>query len=481
MQVTDTAVRVVPPRSRKWPSIASISIVAAIILSVAAVALVDGRTSAVRALGIGIGAALVWTTLDGLAPFGRRRARSAVSPQALGAVAIVLCVSWNVTGFGLEPIDAVAAVALAALASVLALATLRRTGFHPHAERVLVVGSGVVADALVAALEREGRSEVLGRIDDGPDPELIGDLDAFEAVAGHRGATAVIFAYSHAPDGRLAELAERCRELDLAVAVVPRLFEQFDRRLRTRQVAGMPLLIVDPLPYQAQLPVLARVLDVVAATVLLILSAPLWVVIGLLIFVEEPGAIFFCADRIGLGGRQFKMFKFRKMRLDATGPKLTVASDPRFTRIGRLLARTKFDELPQLLNVLRGEMGLVGPRPEDPSYVALFPDEFGEILRVRPGITGLSQIQYRDESALLVGNDFDELYRNELLPSKIGLDRYYARHRCLALDLRILVWTVVAVVAGARVDRNELTRAVRFEKLEAPVEVESENSDWAAA
>ena len=129
-----------------------------------------------------------------------------------------------------------------------------------------------------------------------------------------------------------------------------------------------------------------------------------------------------------------------------------------------MLTRTKLDELPQLVNVLRGEMALVGPRPEDPSYVAAYPAEFAAITRVRPGITGLSQIQYRDEAALLVGDDFETLYRTELLPKKIDLDRYYASHRCLALDLRILGWTVVAIVAGARVQRDELTRSVTFQR-----------------
>ena len=112
-------------------------------------------------------------------------------------------------------------------------------------------------------------------------------------------------------------------------------------------------------------------------------------------------------------------------------------------------------------------MSLVGPRPEDPSYVKLFSDEFTEILRVRPGISGLSQIQYRNESALLVGDDYDELYRNELLPRKITLDRYYAKHRCLALNLQILAWTAIAVLAGAQVDRHELTQEVRFEMRDA--------------
>jgi lipopolysaccharide/colanic/teichoic acid biosynthesis glycosyltransferase len=436
-------------------------------LSVAAVALVESPSHYLRAIALGVAAAVIWVMLDGLAPFSRRRARNAVSPQAFVALAIVLCVSWNVTGVGLDPVQAFAAGALATIAGGLTLAFARRAGPNRHNERVLVVGSGVVADALIAGLEREGRSEVVGRIDDGSDSSLLGDLDALESVASQQSVTAVMFAYSQVRDGRLAGLAARSRELGLAVAIVPRLFEQFDQRLRTQHVGGVPLMTVEPLPYQTQLPLVARVFDVITASVLLVLTAPIWLLISIAILIEGPGAIFYRAERVGLDGSRFKMFKFRKMRRDASGSKLTRLEDPRFTRIGSLLSRTKLDELPQLLNVLRGEMGLVGPRPEDPSYVALYPAEFAEIQRVRPGITGLSQIQYRDESALLVGDDYDELYRNDLLPRKITLDRYYAKRRCLALDLRILMWTLVAVVAGARVQRNELTGAIGFEMLES--------------
>jgi lipopolysaccharide/colanic/teichoic acid biosynthesis glycosyltransferase len=455
-------------RCASWRPLSVLPIVASTTLSVAAVAFVDKPSEPARAIALGVGAALIWLVLDGLAPFARRMARNAVSPQAFVAVATVLCVSWNITGVGLDPVQAVAAVALAALTGGFTVALARRAGFLPHAERVLVVGSGVVADALVAALEREARSEVVGRIDDGPDSTLLGDLDAFERVAADHEVTAVIFAYSYASDGHLAQLAARSRELGLAVAIVPRLFEQFDQRLRTRNVAGVPVMTVEPLAYQAHIPFLARMFDIIAAAALLVLTAPIWVIIAIAIFIEQPGAIFYRAERVGLGGRHFKMFKFRKMRRDASGSKLTLAGDPRFTRVGSMLARTKLDELPQLLNVLMGQMGLVGPRPEDPSYVALYPTEFAEIQLVRPGITGLSQIQYRDESALLVGDDYDELYRNALLPRKITLDRYYAKRRCLALDLRILMWTLVAVVAGASVNRNELTGAVGFEMLDAP-------------
>ncbi len=219
--------------------------------------------------------------------------------------------------------------------------------------------------------------------------------------------------------------------------------------------------------HRASARLVSRAFDVAIASVLLVLTAPVWILLSLAILVDEPGPVLYRARRVGHRGREFDMLKFRKMRRNAAGPRLTLADDGRFTRIGRMLARTKLDELPQLVNVLRGEMALVGPRPEDPSYVAAYPAEFAAITLVRPGITGLSQIQYRDEAALLVGDDFETLYRTEVLPQKIDLDRYYSSHRCLALDLRILVWTAVAIVAGAHVHADALARSVTFERTGA--------------
>jgi lipopolysaccharide/colanic/teichoic acid biosynthesis glycosyltransferase len=224
------------------------------------------------------------------------------------------------------------------------------------------------------------------------------------------------------------------------------------------------LLLSDPRAHARRTRILSRAFDIVGASMLFVVTAPLWLVLSLAIFLEEPGPVLYRGRRVGFGGREFDMLKFRKMPRDATGPRLTLADDERVSGLGRMLARTKLDELPQLINVLRGEMALVGPRPEDPAYVALYPAEFEAITRVRPGITGLSQIKYRNETALLVGDDFETLYRNELLPQKIELDRYYASRRCLALDLRILGWTAVAIVAGVRVRRDELTGSVIFER-----------------
>ena len=133
------------------------------------------------------------------------------------------------------------------------------------------------------------------------------------------------------------------------------------------------------------------------------------VAIAIAIVVDEPGPVLYRARRVGFHGREFDMYKFRKMRRDAAGPALTVAWDDRFTRIGRFLARSKMDELPQLLNVLRGEMALVGPRPEDASFVAAFPAEFEAITSVRPGITGLSQIHLPQRVGAARGRRFRDV------------------------------------------------------------------------
>ena len=420
-----------------------------------------------RALLLGLAATVVqWFIHDG-GPLGVRRT---ISPAAVGFVVVALSVGSDVAGFGLEPLHALVAVSIAG--GVMILTNGKRSGHF--ADRILVVGSGYAARALIVALESDARTEFIGQIDDSDEDGLLGGLDELASVAEDFGITTVIFAYSYASDARLAELAAHCRERDLVVGIVPRLFEEFDQRLCVRRSCGMPLLVVEPWRYQTRMPILTRVADVAAACVLLVATLPLSIVIATAIVAEERGPVLYRARRIGQHGEPFDMLKFRKMRRDAGGPNLTVADDARFTRVGGFLARTKLDELPQLINVLRGEMALVGPRPEDSFHVSLFRDEFSEILAIRPGITGLSQIQYRNESVLLVGDDFGDFYRNELLPRKIDLDRYYARRRSLWLDLRIVAWTFVAIVAGARIQRNELTAAVSFERCPAD-EIESES------
>jgi lipopolysaccharide/colanic/teichoic acid biosynthesis glycosyltransferase len=191
---------------------------------------------------------------------------------------------------------------------------------------------------------------------------------------------------------------------------------------------------------------LKRVLDVVVAVVVLMLTLPLLALAALAIVIESPGPVFYRSHRVGRRGRLLRMLKFRKMRRHASGLKLTMGDDPRLTRVGRVLTRTKLDELPQFWHVLRGEMSLIGPRPEDPGFVACRANEYDEILSVRPGITGFSQLAFAQESRILAPEDPVTHYVERILPQKCALDRLYVRDATFRTDLRILLWTLLAVV-----------------------------------
>jgi lipopolysaccharide/colanic/teichoic acid biosynthesis glycosyltransferase len=212
----------------------------------------------------------------------------------------------------------------------------------------------------------------------------------------------------------------------------------------------------------------ARVFDCVGAALLLILIAPLFALIGMAIKLDSPGPVFYRCRRVGRDGAVFAMLKFRKMAVDAAGPPLTLAGDARFTRIGRMLAAWKLDELPQLWNVLTGDMSLVGPRPEDPSFVDLRPLDYEEVLRVRPGITGLSQLAFVEEGRILDPLAFHEYYVQRLLPQKIEMDKLYARRRSLRLNLSILLWTVVAVAFRTDVAVNRTNGQLGVRRRPAP-------------
>jgi lipopolysaccharide/colanic/teichoic acid biosynthesis glycosyltransferase len=194
-----------------------------------------------------------------------------------------------------------------------------------------------------------------------------------------------------------------------------------------------------------------RTFDIAVSAAILLVTLPVILAISLVVRIESPGPVFYRARRVGRGGRPLQMLKFRKMHHNAKGAPLTMSEDDRFTRVGRLLAKTKLDELPQLWHVLNGEMSLIGPRPEDPSFVAERFDDYADILAVRPGVTGLSQIAFAEESAILSKDDPLEHYRTRIFPQKIRLDRMYAARPSLKMDLSILFWTCAAVLLRRQV------------------------------
>jgi lipopolysaccharide/colanic/teichoic acid biosynthesis glycosyltransferase len=213
------------------------------------------------------------------------------------------------------------------------------------------------------------------------------------------------------------------------------------------RVSDAPLPpIVEPLrvaPFDAAA---KRALDIVASLFMLIALLPLIVVVALLVRLDSPGPAFFKVRRIGRHGRDLMMVKFRKMHNDAAGIALTTHGDDRLTRIGAFLARSKLDELPQLWHVLRGDMSLVGPRPETIDFVAHHRDEYDEILSVRPGLVGFSQIAFLSEGRILSAHDPLHHYVSAILPQKVMLDMMYARERTVWLDVKILAWSLVAVL-----------------------------------
>ena len=195
-----------------------------------------------------------------------------------------------------------------------------------------------------------------------------------------------------------------------------------------------------------------RAFDLVLGSLGLVAASPILAGIAVASKLSgDRGPILHRARRIGEGGRIITVLKVRTMVVSPDGPRLTGPDDPRVTRLGRILRRYRLDELPQLINVVRGEMSLVGPRPEDPAFVDMSDPLHRRVFMAKPGITGLAQLQFHDEAGLLQGTDPERRYREEILPAKLLLDAEYLDRRTTRLDLQILMRTVGAVLGrGSR-------------------------------
>jgi lipopolysaccharide/colanic/teichoic acid biosynthesis glycosyltransferase len=187
---------------------------------------------------------------------------------------------------------------------------------------------------------------------------------------------------------------------------------------------------------------LKRAFDIVVSSLVIIIALPLWVIVGIIIKIDSPGPVFYRGQRVGRYGKLFAIYKFRTMVVDAPkrGPGITHDNDPRITRAGRFLRKLKIDEMPQLINVLKGEMSIVGPRPEDPRYVAHYTPEQRRVLSVRPGMASPAFIKYRHEENLLAtcGNP-EDFYLTKILPDKLKMDLDYINKQSFLFDLSILI------------------------------------------
>jgi exopolysaccharide biosynthesis polyprenyl glycosylphosphotransferase len=277
-----------------------------------------------------------------------------------------------------------------------------------------------------------GPAEVLGTLHDLPDLLKTVQLDE------------VILGIPHLKGELVAMLMNACQRADVKFSMVPSLFEILTSQVRTREVAGIPIFSIDEPLLDTWNRRLKRVIDIVGGIALSLLTFPIWLVSAALIKLESPGPVLFTQKRTGKGEKYFRMFKFRTMGEDAEqlreemaalnevdGPIFKIRNDPRVTKLGRFLRRTSIDELPQLINVFRGEMSLVGPRP----YPVLESEQFDTFERIRydalPGITGLAQVSGRSDLSM------SEILR---------LDLYYIENWSIARDLMILIKTIPAIL-----------------------------------
>jgi exopolysaccharide biosynthesis polyprenyl glycosylphosphotransferase len=287
--------------------------------------------------------------------------------------------------------------------------------------------------------------------DGGPVLPVLGASWDLDRVVEEHGVQQVVVTFSTAPDEVLLRLFRRCEELGVSVAFVPRLFEKVTGRLTVDYLGGLPVIAARaPNPRGIQFAVKYAV-DRIFATVLLFLASPLMIAAGLGVLITLGRPIFFRQQRVGRDGREFEMLKFRSMRqpswdgdeeqLDLppdTAPGGVEGADRR-TALGSILRRTSIDELPQLLNVLRGEMSMIGPRPERPQFVGLFEQSvyrYGDRHRVKSGITGWAQVH--------------GLRGKTSLADRVEWDNYYIENWSLWLDLKICLRTGVAVFRAPR-------------------------------
>jgi lipopolysaccharide/colanic/teichoic acid biosynthesis glycosyltransferase len=192
-----------------------------------------------------------------------------------------------------------------------------------------------------------------------------------------------------------------------------------------------------------------RLFDLFFSSMGLLVLWPLFLVIAILIKQDSSGPVFFQQKRVGRGFKVFNLYKFRTMAADAPSKGLTVTAggDSRITPIGAFLRKTKIDELPELINVLKGDMSLVGPRPEVPKYVEMFKGEYKEILKLKPGITDYAAIEFRDEEGILKRYDNpEEGYVKEVLPRKIELYKKYLQERNFLIDIRLIFLTLYRIM-----------------------------------
>jgi exopolysaccharide biosynthesis polyprenyl glycosylphosphotransferase len=314
-------------------------------------------------------------------------------------------------------------------------------------ERVLIVGDGEQAASVAAKIDEtpELGYRVVGFIGN-PAGEhapratpLLGELATIAAVVREHQIGEVLIAWPDLSHAQLVDIVASCTRLHVNIEIVPDIFELMARQVETSEVTGLPLLRVRDVALRGWALTIKRAMDVVVSWALLVLLSPVLLLTALVIKLTSPeGPVLFVQQRVGLDGRPFEMIKFRSMRPDAeaeTGPVWAVPNDPRRTRLGSFMRRFSIDELPQLVNVLVGEMSLVGPRPERPEFVAQFArlvPRYQERHSEKAGLTGWAQVNGQRGQASI--------------EERTKYDLFYVENWSVMFDIKILLKTVAAIL-----------------------------------
>lgn len=357
--------------------------------------------------------------------------------------------------FGYTAILIAVLLGLARFAQRLVAARLRARGLY--LDRALIVGVGEVGRAVMRTIvaRPDLGYRVVGFVDDDPEKnstdigplKALGGLDRLEALLRTEQVAEVIITLPWMAHHKILDLVRNCERLGVRPRVVPDLFQLSLSRVDLDDLGGIPLIGIKEATISRWGRVAKRAMDLAITLASLVPALLAGMMIALAIRIDSPGPILFRQQRIGVDGKRFSIYKFRSMKLgaeveqaalaernEATGPLFKMRSDPRLTRLGGFLRRSSLDELPQLINVLRGEMSLVGPRPNVPAEVEQYQPWHRQRLEVPPGLTGLWQVSGRSDLS------FDEMCL---------LDIYYIENWSLRLDLMILLRTVPRVVGGA--------------------------------
>ncbi|HZU07352.1 MAG TPA: undecaprenyl-phosphate glucose phosphotransferase [Chloroflexota bacterium] len=325
------------------------------------------------------------------------------------------------------------------------LAQLRRRGWDEA--RVLIIGSGHLGRVLYQRIRAapELGYRVVGFLDDppaaSPDLPVLGSLADLPHVVRAYAVTEVLVALPSLSNQQLVELVGLCAREHVSVKIFPDVFQILANEVTTSELGGLPLVRIRDVALRGWNRALKRTVDIVLSALLLVLLSPLLLLLALLVKLTSPGGpVFYAQERLGLDGRPFQLLKFRSMRADAeagTGPVMARPDDDRTTALGRILRRLSIDELPQLVNVLVGEMSLVGPRPERPHFVQQFAraiPRYADRHQEKAGMTGWAQV--------------NGLRGQTSIEERTRYDLFYVEHWSLLFDIKILLKTLAAVVRG---------------------------------